>query len=91
MSANKIKFLLKITFFSIGVLLFGMGGYGMFLVMEGLGENKLQDISIGQSFATLLFLVGVYITTTLLKGKTVTKQETDEQKEIFRRDKNNGN
>jgi|688.fasta_scaffold19953_8 hypothetical protein len=91
MEANQIKYLLKITLFSIGVLLFTLCGAVIVSEIHGIAGTKLQDISIGQFFVILLFLVGVYITTTLLKNRTVTKWETDREKEIQKKNRNNGN
>ena len=91
MELNRIKSFFKIALFLIGLFLVVGGGYGAFLTIDGFGQSKLQDITIGQSFLSLLFLVGVYITTTLLKSRTMTRWEFIERKEIQKKNRNNGN
>jgi hypothetical protein len=91
MDSNNIKYFFKMALFLIGLFLFVGGGYGVFLSIDGLGQNKLQDISIGQSFLALFFLVGAYITTTLLKSRTMTRLEMMREKEIQKKNRNNGN
>jgi hypothetical protein len=91
MDSNDIKFSFKMVLFLIGLFLFVGGGYAVFLSVEGVGQNKLQDITIGQSFLSLLFLVGVYITTNLLKSRTITRLEMKREKEFQKKNRNNGN
>lgn len=91
MELNRIKFCFKIALFLIGLFLLVVGGYAAFLTIDGFGLSKLQDITIGQSLLSLLFLVGVYITTTLLKSRTMTRWEFIERKEIQKKNRNNGN
>jgi hypothetical protein len=91
MDSNNIKYFFKMALFLIGLFLFVGGGYAVFLSIDGLGQNKLQDISIGQSFLALFFLVGAYITTTLLKSRTMTRLEMMREKEIQKKNRKNGN
>ena len=94
MDSNDIKFSFKMVLFLIGLFLFVGGGFvawEVFLSIEGVGKNKLQDITIGQSILVLLFLVGVYITTNLLKSRTITRLEMMREKEIQKKNRNNGN
>jgi hypothetical protein len=92
MWANKTKYFLKTTLFLIGVLLFATSG---FVIYYGLSEGNIKGKvgEMGQADLIVLscFFVGAYITTNLLKGKTRTKWEMDEGKEIQKKNRNNGN
>ena len=91
MDSNDIKFSFKMVLFLIGLFLLVVGGIGVFFTIDEFAQNKLQDITIGQSFASLLFLVGVYITTNLLKSRTITRLEMKREKEFQKKNRNNGN
>ena len=92
MTANKIKYVFKLVFFSIGLLLFAFSSLTIFIGFDngGMGR-KLADMTIAEGISFLFFSVGGYIIVGLLKGRTVTKWETDEEKEILKKNRNNGN
>lgn len=92
MTVTKIKYVFKLVFFSIGLLLFAVSSLSIFIGFDngGMGR-KLADMTIAEGISFLFFSVGGYIIVGLLKGRTMTKWEADEQKEIQTRNRNNGN
>lgn len=88
---NNIKHGFKIALFLIGLLLFGGFGAVIFSEQEVLTSTRLRDITMGQFVVILFFLVGVYIITTLLKSRTMTRWEFIDRKEIQKKNRNNGN
>lgn len=92
MTVNKIKYVFKLVFFSIGLLLFAVSSLSILIGFDngGMGR-KLADMTIAEGISFLFFSVGGYIIVGLLKGRTMTKWEADEQKEIQTRNRNNGN
>jgi type VI protein secretion system component VasK len=94
MTTNQIKHGLKVFLFLTGVLLLTIGIWVISVGLENGGfmrRRKLVEITIAEGVIFGGLLVGVYIIVNLLKGRTRTKWETDEQKEIQKRNRNNGN
>ena len=71
---QSIKFGLKILRFLFGIFIF-YGGFSWLVAnrME-VSDKPLKDITIQEFLMVLWILLGVFITTTMLKGGNFTKQ-----------------